>query len=130
MATRQALHGRRGEAEVIAHKRSVSFPRSAGIQGGRLCSGASLDTRLRGYERDFMPCVLGLDIGTTSTIGILIRPPDETLALASRPGRPALGPSRLGRGGSGAMVERMSARSCANFCARAALRRPISPRSA
>jgi xylulokinase len=32
-----------------------------------------------------MPCVLGLDIGTTSTIGILIRPPDQTLALASRP---------------------------------------------
>src|ERR1700727_792209 len=31
------------------------------------------------------PCVLGLDIGTTSTIGILVRPPDETLALASRP---------------------------------------------
>ena len=31
-----------------------------------------------------MPRVLGLDIGTTSTIGILIRPPDETLALASR----------------------------------------------
>jgi xylulokinase len=32
-----------------------------------------------------MPCVLGLDIGTTSTIGVLIRPPDRTLALASRP---------------------------------------------
>jgi xylulokinase len=32
-----------------------------------------------------MRCVLGLDIGTTSTIGVLIRPPDETLALASRP---------------------------------------------
>jgi xylulokinase len=32
-----------------------------------------------------MPCVFGLDIGTTSTIGVLIRPPDETLALASRP---------------------------------------------
>jgi xylulokinase len=32
-----------------------------------------------------MPCVLGLDIGTTSTIGILIQPPDRTLALASRP---------------------------------------------
>ena len=32
-----------------------------------------------------MRCVLGLDIGTTSTIGILIRPPDQTLALASRP---------------------------------------------
>jgi xylulokinase len=32
-----------------------------------------------------MPCVLGLDIGTTSTIGILIRLPDEVLALASRP---------------------------------------------
>jgi xylulokinase len=30
-------------------------------------------------------CVLGLDIGTTSTIGILIRPPDQTLGLASRP---------------------------------------------
>ena len=32
-----------------------------------------------------MPCVLGLDIGTTSTIGVLIRPPDRTVALASRP---------------------------------------------
>jgi xylulokinase len=32
-----------------------------------------------------MRCVLGLDIGTTSTIGILIRLPDRTLALASRP---------------------------------------------
>ena len=32
-----------------------------------------------------MRCILGLDIGTTSTIGILIRPPDQTLALASRP---------------------------------------------
>jgi xylulokinase len=32
-----------------------------------------------------MSCVLGLDIGTTSTIGVLIEPPDRTLALASRP---------------------------------------------
>ncbi|WP_413991447.1 FGGY-family carbohydrate kinase [Labrys okinawensis] len=32
-----------------------------------------------------MPCVLGLDIGTTSTIGILIRLPDQVLGLASRP---------------------------------------------
>src|ERR1700685_561155 len=32
-----------------------------------------------------MRCVLGLDIGTTSAIGVLIRPPNETLALASRP---------------------------------------------
>ena len=32
-----------------------------------------------------MRCVLGLDIGTTSTIGVLIRPPDSMLALASRP---------------------------------------------
>ena len=32
-----------------------------------------------------MRCVLGLDIGTTSTIGVLIRPPDQTIALASRP---------------------------------------------
>ena len=32
-----------------------------------------------------MPCVLGLDIGTTSTIGALIRLPDQTLGLASRP---------------------------------------------
>jgi xylulokinase len=32
-----------------------------------------------------MSCVLGLDIGTTSTIGVLIRPPRETLGLASRP---------------------------------------------
>lgn len=32
-----------------------------------------------------MPCVIGLDIGTTSTIGILIRLPDEVLAIASRP---------------------------------------------
>ncbi|MCZ8321052.1 MAG: FGGY-family carbohydrate kinase [Novosphingobium sp.] len=32
-----------------------------------------------------MACVLGLDIGTTSTIGILVRLPDEVLAIASRP---------------------------------------------
>src|SRR5271166_5613305 len=32
-----------------------------------------------------MPCVLGLDIGTTSTIGVLIRLPDQMLGLASRP---------------------------------------------
>ena len=32
-----------------------------------------------------MTCVIGLDIGTTSTIGILIRMPSEQLALASRP---------------------------------------------
>jgi xylulokinase len=32
-----------------------------------------------------MRCVLGLDIGTTSTIGVLIRPPDQMLGLASRP---------------------------------------------
>src|SRR5271154_529397 len=32
-----------------------------------------------------MRCVLGLDIGPSSTIGVLIRPPDQTLALASRP---------------------------------------------
>jgi xylulokinase len=32
-----------------------------------------------------MAYVIGLDIGTTSTIGILIRPPDQVLALASRP---------------------------------------------
>jgi sugar (pentulose or hexulose) kinase len=31
-----------------------------------------------------MTCVIGLDIGTTSTIGILIRMPSERLALASR----------------------------------------------
>ena len=32
-----------------------------------------------------MACVIGLDVGTTSTIGILIRLPDQVLALASRP---------------------------------------------
>lgn len=32
-----------------------------------------------------MSCILGLDIGTTSTIGVLIQLPDQTLALASRP---------------------------------------------
>ncbi|MSP50066.1 MAG: carbohydrate kinase [Alphaproteobacteria bacterium] len=32
-----------------------------------------------------MRCVLGLDIGTTSTVGILIRLPDTVLAAASRP---------------------------------------------
>ena len=32
-----------------------------------------------------MRCVIGLDIGTTSTIGVLIRLPDQTLGLASRP---------------------------------------------
>jgi xylulokinase len=32
-----------------------------------------------------MACVLGLDIGTTSTIGILIRLPDQVLGIVSRP---------------------------------------------
>ncbi len=32
-----------------------------------------------------MSLVLGLDIGTTSTMGILIRPPGEVVGLASRP---------------------------------------------
>ncbi len=32
-----------------------------------------------------MACVIGLDIGTTSTIGILLRLPDRVLAVASRP---------------------------------------------
>jgi xylulokinase len=32
-----------------------------------------------------MTCVIGLDIGTTSTIGILIRMPAQRLALSSRP---------------------------------------------
>jgi xylulokinase len=32
-----------------------------------------------------MACVLGLDIGTTSTIGILVRLPDEVLGIVSRP---------------------------------------------
>lgn len=32
-----------------------------------------------------MRCVIGLDIGTTSTIGILVRLPDQVLAIASRP---------------------------------------------
>ena len=32
-----------------------------------------------------MPCVLGIDIGTTSTIGILIELPGRILGLASRP---------------------------------------------
>lgn len=31
------------------------------------------------------PCVLGIDIGTTSTIGMLLRPNGEVLGLASRP---------------------------------------------
>lgn len=32
-----------------------------------------------------MRCVIGLDIGTTSTIGILVRLPNEVLTIASRP---------------------------------------------
>lgn len=32
-----------------------------------------------------MRCALGIDIGTTSTIGILVRLPDQVLAIASRP---------------------------------------------
>jgi sugar (pentulose or hexulose) kinase len=31
-----------------------------------------------------MRCELGIDIGTTSTIGILVRMPDQVLAVASR----------------------------------------------
>jgi xylulokinase len=32
-----------------------------------------------------MSCIIGLDVGTTSTIGILIQLPDQTLGVASRP---------------------------------------------
>jgi xylulokinase len=32
-----------------------------------------------------MACILGLDIGTTSTVGILIRLPDQVVGVASRP---------------------------------------------
>lgn len=32
-----------------------------------------------------MRCVLGIDVGTTSTIGILVRLPDQVLGIASRP---------------------------------------------
>ena len=32
-----------------------------------------------------MTCVLGIDIGTTSTLGILIRLPDKVLAIETRP---------------------------------------------
>lgn len=32
-----------------------------------------------------MTCIIGIDIGTTSTIGILVRLPDQVLALATRP---------------------------------------------
>jgi xylulokinase len=32
-----------------------------------------------------MACLIGLDIGTTSTVGVLIRPPGEILGTASRP---------------------------------------------
>lgn len=32
-----------------------------------------------------MSCVIGLDIGTTSTVGLLIRLPDQQLAIAERP---------------------------------------------
>lgn len=32
-----------------------------------------------------MTCVIGLDIGTTSTVGVLLRLPDQVLAVATRP---------------------------------------------
>ena len=76
-----------------------------------------------------MRCVLGLDIGTTSTIGILIRPPDETLALASRP--VTLRSDHVGWAEEDPeQWWATSARSCASSCARAASRRPTSPQSA
>ena len=58
---------RKRESKVVAIRREFWIPAYAGM------------TMLP------MPCVLGLDIGTTSTIGVLIRLPAETLALASRP---------------------------------------------
>ena len=87
---RQALHGRRGEAEVTALKQQHVIPANAGIQHSsrdqaRVWIPAFAGMTQPSEPRLPMPCVLGLDIGTTSTIGILIRPPDETLALASRP---------------------------------------------
>ena len=47
-----------------------------------------------------MTCVIGLDIGTTSTIGILIGLPDTVVARRLAPGDAVLAASGLGGGGS------------------------------
>jgi xylulokinase len=53
---------------------------------GNIGAMANRRRRLAGAKKgEAMACVMGLDIGTTSTIGILIRLPDQVLALASRP---------------------------------------------
>ena len=52
-----------------------------------------------------MPLLLGLDIGTTSTIGILIDESGATLAMASRPADTPFRPRQLVGGGRGAVVE-------------------------
>ena len=51
-----------------------------------------------------MTVLLGLDIGTTSTIGILINSRGETLGVASRRTRTLFRSGQLGRGRASAVV--------------------------
>jgi ribulose kinase len=69
-----------------------------------------------------MQYLLGIDIGTTSTIGILIGLPDKVLATASRPVTlsPRTAAGRRSRRNSGG---RMSVKFASNCSHKAALRR-------
>jgi len=54
-----------------------------------VCSASCTRSRPCADRHEFggrkMACILGLDIGTTSTVGILIRLPDQVVGVASRP---------------------------------------------
>ena len=54
------------------------------LEPGRRRPGQAVHGR-RGGSALTMACLLGIDIGTTSTIGILVRTSGETLAVATRP---------------------------------------------
>ena len=78
-----------------------------------------------------MALTIGLDIGTTSTIGILIDTDGATLALASAPVRAVLRPAGLGRAGPRAVVAQRLRGDRPSCCAgRRPPGRATSPRSA
>ena len=66
-----------GDGSIGRLPRSTPLPRPE-----RALTGS---TRSVHAEREWKPLVIGLDIGTTSTIGILVELPDRVVAVASRP---------------------------------------------
>ena len=90
-------HRRNPRGRGRLHRRHSFQSRWRHLEPGRAIAGRALHGKSRGGTPG-MRLLLGLDIGTTSTIGILIDPEGGTLATASRPQRARLPAPELGGG--------------------------------